>query len=309
MARNRSLGVFDFDGTVANTFADSPNGINVTVATTEAVKQIFGEEGFAVFMAQGGMKNREPGEMVQDIRRDLGLGDDVYHETTKQFIDAKLGILIPEINENWPEPAPGVKELFMRAQEGSLPIDIAIASSGHDGFIEQWFRVNGIPRPNIIVTSDIIRARPEPQRERFKPYTYQFAEVHRRWEGRSYNGSVDWNEELYTGRHHHKDKMFYVGDDPVKDGGLALNVRIPYVHVPFSGRQFDPDETKGQLTINDFTELTDILDAHSQALREGASFAEVFFGRSDAELFPPRTPEGARGRMEEVSVNSRRERL
>lgn len=304
MKKYKHLTLFDFDGTLADTSVPSPSGLNVEIATAEAVRKVLKSDGYAVFERQGGLRNREPSELVRDIRQDMGLGEFGYGDAAEDLVAAKLDILLPEICESWPVLTPGSKELLLSAQEGKLPVDIAVVSSGHDRFIERVYEVNGLQKPEILVTSDIIRARKEPQRDRFKPNTYQLAEAHKRW-----NGSSSANE-AYTGRSHGKDKMLYVGDDPIKDGLLAFNGRIPFVHVPFSGRHFDPDETKGQLAIGDFSQLIEILDTNADALRSGESFSQILFGRADTEVFPPRTPEGAHVRMvETASVRSRQERL
>ena len=65
----RYLFVSDFDGTVSNTFAESPNGINVDMAYEYAIKKFFGEEGLIVYQKIGGLQNRAPGEVVLNILR------------------------------------------------------------------------------------------------------------------------------------------------------------------------------------------------------------------------------------------------
>ena len=52
--------VYDFDGTIANTFVPSPNGIGVNDACRMAVGTMFGADGFAVFDEIGGLRNRSP---------------------------------------------------------------------------------------------------------------------------------------------------------------------------------------------------------------------------------------------------------
>lgn len=283
----RHLVAMDFDGTIANTFADSPQGMNVNVATGIAVRRVLGNDGFAVYQDQGGMMNREPGEMVRDIQRGLGHGVDLYDDTAQKFIDAKLDLLVPEISTHWPLLLPGAKDFLDLVAEGDLPIDIAIVSSGHDRFIRQVFEVNGLPRPDILVTSDILRSRSQPNRERYKPHTYQLAEAHRQWEERGYRGFVEYpSTDSYLDRGHAKDRMVYIGDDPVKDGELARNARIPYVYVPFTKPGFEPDREAAQLGVQDFDELADLLVGQKVAMLSGESFAKLMFGRDDRELFP-----------------------
>lgn len=63
------LFVSDFDGTVANTFAESPNGINVDMAYEYAIKKLFGELGLKVYQQIGGLQNQAPEELVLNILR------------------------------------------------------------------------------------------------------------------------------------------------------------------------------------------------------------------------------------------------
>ena len=66
---NKYLFVSDFDGTVANTFAKSPNGINVDMAYEYAIKKLFGEKGLMAYQEIGGLQNRAPEELVLKILR------------------------------------------------------------------------------------------------------------------------------------------------------------------------------------------------------------------------------------------------
>lgn len=81
--------------------------------------------------------------------------------------------------------------------------------------------------------------------------------------------------------------MVYVGDDPVKDGGLAETARIPFVLVPYVHAETNIDETKGQIRL-DIAELTELLYINRYALTDGVSFCEVLFGKEYGEIFPPR---------------------
>ncbi|MCK5320026.1 hypothetical protein KAJ61_01410 [Candidatus Parcubacteria bacterium] len=65
----RYLFVSDFDGTVANTFAKSPNGVNVDRSYEYAIKKLFGEMGLKVYQKIGGLQNRAPEELVLKILR------------------------------------------------------------------------------------------------------------------------------------------------------------------------------------------------------------------------------------------------
>lgn len=287
---NQHLVLLDFDGTIANTFADSPSGMNVGRASRLAISEVFGRNGVLAFDESGGLKNREPGELVRDILgmvRPNGLD---HSQNTEWFVQAKLSRLVKQINPNWPELYPGVKELFADSRRGNIPIDLAVLSSGHDLFIKKVMEANNISMDNVIlVTSDVIRQRPMPGRPRYKPHTYQMAEAHRLWLRSSGIGPV---RESYggfnNGRSYGKPNMMYVGDDPVKDGGLAREARIPFVFVPNTqpGAVVRDSATLG---VSGLDQLSLLLYSERSSLRQGIPFSEIVFGYKDRELFPKPT--------------------
>ncbi|MCK4539547.1 hypothetical protein KAU09_00150 [Candidatus Parcubacteria bacterium] len=61
---NGYLLVYDFDGTVADTFQPSPNGVGVYEAYRLAVNNIFGQDGLKIYDQAGGLQNRAPEEIV-----------------------------------------------------------------------------------------------------------------------------------------------------------------------------------------------------------------------------------------------------
>ena len=289
---NRHLVLLDFDGTIANTFKDSPSGMNVGVASRQAISEVFGRNGALAYDESGGLRNREPGELVSDISRMVrGNGLD-NAANTDWFVQAKLSRIIPDISPEWPELYPGVRDFLQTATNDGYWVDVGILSSGHNEFIERSLEVNGIDASSMImVTSDLLRQREMPLRPRHKPHSYQFAEAHRQWLKRRGVLPLSVDAEggaSFTGRSYDKSNILYVGDDPVKDGGLAQESRVPFVFVPFTKPGFTPDASRGQMQVADFGDLGDIIGyQNGDRLAKGASFAQVLFGKNDQELFPP----------------------
>lgn len=62
--RPHYLLVFDFDGTVVQTFEPSPHGMGVTEAYMESIGLIFGRKGLDIYEQIGGLQNRAPSELV-----------------------------------------------------------------------------------------------------------------------------------------------------------------------------------------------------------------------------------------------------
>lgn len=240
--QNTALAVFDFDNTVADTFAPSPNGLDVHTAYDIALEQLFGEP--HLLKVVGGLKNRAPTELVHDIVRaepklvvhamrtyDLlrtrvqhlmpkgtGIplvpikGDNYLPLLGEMIVRLKLECLAGEVSPQWPRPFDGVGELFeeLRTRKKKL----ALISSGHDSFIRSSFKAWGIQCPDIVLSDDVLRPLPGPIAQKSKPskllihYLLMMAAQSRidaRW-----------------------DQLAYFGDDLVKDGGLARNADIPF---------------------------------------------------------------------------------
>lgn len=70
--------VFDFDGTAAQTFEPSPNGIGVNEAYAKSIEAIFGEKGLTAYQQIGGLQNRAPSELVNLL---------LSHDSTEELID------------------------------------------------------------------------------------------------------------------------------------------------------------------------------------------------------------------------------
>ncbi len=278
---NRHLAAFDFDGFIARTFDDSPNGMNVNVASRKAVLDVFGEKGLMAYESIGGLQGREPGELVKAIQKVLG--NDGSEDLASQFVDAKLSYLVPEISPEWPKLNPGMAEFNQSVKNKEIPIDLAVVSSGHDAFISRVLEINGINA--ILVTSDILRKREV--EGKFKPNPYQLAEAHRQWQRGKLDGQLFsfGIPNQFVGRQQNKQNILYGGDDPGKDGAMAEASRVVFVFMPFTHDGFSPKAEKGQLYLSDFHALRKILIRQTKELEDGASFVEAFFGKGDWEIF------------------------
>lgn len=66
----RTLIAMDFDGTVANTFSAPSSGIGVCEAYMYAVEETFGLAALEKYVAEGGLRNRAPVEVVRQLAPD-----------------------------------------------------------------------------------------------------------------------------------------------------------------------------------------------------------------------------------------------
>jgi len=200
---NEYLFVSDFDGCLAETFKPSPNGIDVNEAYKRAVSSVFGSEGSGIYEEIGGLSNRAPGELVNDL---LANGDrktlveqartffqergdflrSLVHQgkvpplewenkglwdprqiITEMLVRCKLDCLMNEIGKKWPSPCEGVLEFLRflgeKANEEGINVRLAILSSGHEAFIRKTFSVWSVPCPTVLVTDDDMRWRSWPE--------------------------------------------------------------------------------------------------------------------------------------------------
>lgn len=242
MLQNARLAAFDFDGTIADTFAKSPNGVDVVAAYEHALDTMFGKIG--VLESVGGLKNRAPTELVRDILQTqpglLAQGLRAYERHRERLaslmpkgkgialtplngqnrvdllgellVRLKLELLLREVGPAWPRPFDGVLELFRELNAADK--NIAIITSGHEPFIRKCFREWGVPCPTIVLSDDDLRPLPGSIEEKSKPsrilihYLLMMAHQAR--------VSVRWHD------------VVYFGDDLRKDGGLARNAGLPF---------------------------------------------------------------------------------
>lgn len=279
----------DFDGTLVDSFSPSASGVGVNEACSIAVLSIFGEDVASIYENElGGLQNREPFELIKTLY-DSGASLDrsvSIQEATQRFVDMKVSLLLPSFTSEWPQFYPGVKEFLTEIAQEKLPLDLTVVSSGHDEVIAKVFTENGLPIPNM-VTSDTVRNKKFPTRDKFKPHTYQLSVAHHRVFHKEDEAVSVHTESGYYANRGDKPFMMYLGDDPIKDGGLAENARIIYGFVPFMKPDYTPFLEKGQILVEDFHHLLDKLKAHSELLDEGRSLSEILLGRKDSETFPP----------------------
>ena len=245
--------ICDFDGTIANTFAPSPSNIGIGEAYRLAVEKLFGEEALKYYISAGGLRNRNPGEVVKNLQ-DQGFGEGV---TAEDLVHAKLGHLLQEIGPEWPRPCRGFVE-FYKVIEEMDGLEVAILSSGHTDFIKKTFSVWGLDPPQIMLTDDDFRGyNPPLPLERFsKPSPLL----------------MDLIQEEWGGQRRH---MVMFGDDPSKDGELAQNAGVPFGL--FSRRKFFFAENSFQ--FSDWREISVFLrkETSQKLISRGVSASEIIF--------------------------------
>jgi phosphoglycolate phosphatase-like HAD superfamily hydrolase len=300
-SKNRYLILSDFDGTLVDTFTPSPNNLGVSEASSLAVRDVFGDEGTGTYESIGGLGNRAPSELVADIlkenpgllkearnfAKERGLdwsGADSIKAITELFVQCKLKKLLGEVGEKfpdgrvWPALYDGVPKFFKKVEEinarGEISLDVGILSSGHKEFIEKTFSLWNIKSPQVMVTDDDIRQRkyPEEQFRRIKPSSFLFAYAH--WKWLSFQGVTPKSFDLASAIEL-RNRAIYIGDDPVKDGNLAREAKVPFCLFD-RGKNKNLDETD-QFCFREWDQLNRILEQPELArrMREGAPFSEI----------------------------------
>jgi len=213
MLKYKTALVLDFDGTVANTFEPNPSGLGVSEAYEHAVQTLFGLDALGQYRFSGGLKNRSPREVVKGLQIQGFLSDGNTAQLTEDLVKLKIACLTSGIGKPlrdgavWPRLTTGFATFWTQVRTNSSTFT-AILSSGHQAFITKTFEVQGLTLPDLMVTDDELRVLPEPL-SKPDPRLWQYM-VER------VGGPLP--------------NPIYIGDDQGKDGGLARNSGIPFLH-------------------------------------------------------------------------------
>jgi hypothetical protein len=225
----------DFDNTVALTSERGPHDMNVEKAYDLAVGSVMGAEALALYHARGGLKNRAPGQVVADLLPEDTLPE-LISEQTEALVKAKqshtlkqVGAKLPD-GTRWPRPTPGFIKLWLPAHDEDL-LQTTILSSGHDPFIQKFFDVQDLPQPDDMLTDDYMRriAETRDPEECVKPSPLLIQIIHDRWIARCTERALTDNK--YSPNKATRQQIVSAGDDPQKDGQLAINGGVRFVHI------------------------------------------------------------------------------
>jgi hypothetical protein len=192
--------------------------------------------------------------------------------------------LINEDGTFWPRQTNNFIETWQTIQEINnqnlgFHIDTAILSSGYVEYIDKTLKTWGLQAPDIWVTDDQMRARPQPTDldRRVKPAPLGVALAHQKWlnmygldADALAQGAADKKGEILTTRQwaeSTRQRMFMFGDSVAKDGGMAQRAHIGFAH-------YDPsvDEFSFNGEYNSFSNWQEIAERlkHSRTAMKGA---------------------------------------
>lgn len=227
----------DFDGTSHLTSEPAPNGMTVPKAYEHGIGQVFGDDALKKYKDKGGLINRAPFEITKQLLPNADI--DTQRKKTEDLVAAKLGVLLHQVGKRvedsfWPRLNPGFRNIWLPASVEPA-IVTGVVSSGHDTFIRRSFEVHDLAPPDLTVTDDDMRPLLErlPAELCVKPSRLLLDLLHYQWLGRRAKiGEEAENPELL---HDTRERILYIGDDYRKDGALAKNAGVKFVHVE-SGR-------------------------------------------------------------------------
>jgi len=269
---NIKLAVFDFDGTVGDTFTPHPTAPGIDQACRQAFTAMFGVAGGSFYDGVGGLKNRSPAEitetvikyggatqLLQELRERIdtfrakldtcvpaGKGvpliwneEDPYRVATEIFVRFKLSMFRIGRNTDgsiWPRPCGGILTFIDRLRQQD--IEVGILSSGHEWFIKECFALWEHECPVVMFTDDDIRGSSIPLSERSKPSPRLF----------------DLFLERF-GQEISRQNIVYYGDDIIKDGQLAYNSGVRFGWYNPTRIVISPRVQTPYVTFNNWREL------------------------------------------------------
>ncbi len=259
---------YDFDGTCFATFT-STGGPNVNEAYEIAITEVLGPRAVQAFIDAGGIHNRAPSDIIHELvisdpsHVDHALDHAIQHfaqpeaigdigldmvarfadrniikpdeltmrAITEMLVMRKKTVLFSCINTEWPKPIGGFYEhwedLHTRkiGEDEWRQVNLAIVSSAHTDFIRKVLEVSGLPQPDVYMTDDEMRRQVHP---RTKPDPFALELAREAWLN-AYAVPTDLrvSEPFMQAV---KARQVYIGDDPEKDGKMAINDNIKFIH-------------------------------------------------------------------------------
>lgn len=153
------LFVFDFDGTMFQTFEPSPSGIGVEENYEKTLKEIFGPDILATYLADGGLDNRNPGEVIRDL---LAKHPELI-QRARAHLDANKDALLQttpdtaHLLEAWEtDPLRAATEVYIRQDLANSLDHIGLLNDDQtfwprptNNFIETWKTIDEINKQNL----------------------------------------------------------------------------------------------------------------------------------------------------------------
>jgi hypothetical protein len=213
----RLIPALDFDGTMADTILKkSRNRIGVNEAYRMAVEKMLGSKGRRLFDKIGGLSNRAPMELILALADGGANFVSDFTEAAEKLVRFKLDILLQEIGHDWPKPCEGFCEAIIKMKQDGIIENYSILSSGHEEFIRNTLAIwkknwPELPEPLAILSDDDVRNLGIHPTRKSKPSPFLITFLNEKLRSLG-EGPVN----------------FYFGDDPEKDGRLAMLTNIPF---------------------------------------------------------------------------------
>lgn len=216
----------DYDGTIALTSETGPGIMSVNDSYAEAIDGLLGKDSAQSFIDSGGHGHRTPAEIISSL---IDAPQTTISNFANEITATKLEILVNQIGrplpggETWPRFTEGFYWMWLTlSDDRSLSVDTAILSAGHTEFIKKTFDNKGMPQPDIIITDDVLTELGYGNlsgEDRAKPNTPMIDLAETIWLGRN---------KIPTGIVNRAVDIMFVGDDPIKDKGLAENAGVAW---------------------------------------------------------------------------------
>jgi hypothetical protein len=227
----------DFDGTQFLTFETGRGIVGVSEAYAVGLDAILGSHAADQFREDGGHNHRTPAEIVRDLMQDA-VNEEV-DRVALQLTELKIGILTDQVGKHlpdgamWPRPTVGFLECWesiqRRKSDDQNSVVTATLSAGHVPFIQRVHEIRGLELPDIVMTDDVLVDKygmgETPAEKRAKPNTPLLRIASAQWLAMI---GVEVSEEALEAA---RGNTIYIGDALEKDGGLARNYGVDFVHL------------------------------------------------------------------------------
>lgn len=212
--------------------------------------------------------------LVWDEQNPLGILSELFVREKLRIFQSHIGTYGE--GDIWPKPCAGFADFWKglnALQDRGITMTTAIISSGHEFFIQNTFKLWGLPQPDILITEDDVRGRISAAdlHRWVKPGPLPLELAYQAW---LKERGISQEHVLTTSNDNQY--MWYFGDDARRDGVMALNAGIRFGHFHEDTPRLYLDRESKSVVFGDWAHINNLLEMYPSVLQDKKPVADFF---------------------------------